>query len=59
MESVAKVFKEEKETLHCVGKKIKKISWWEEREEWYRERGEIEEEWGATFFLGSHLNDQQ
>lgn len=24
MESVAKVFKEEKETLHCVGKKIKK-----------------------------------
>ena len=21
--------------------------------------GEIEEEWRATFFLGSHLNDQQ
>lgn len=56
METVAKLFKEEKETLDCFEKKK---FWWKEREEWYREWGEIEVEWGATFFLGSHLNDHQ
>lgn len=62
MESVAKVFKEEKEHLTTLKKKEKNLQmgregWMIQRDGWGG--GVIEEEWGASFFLGSHLNDQQ
>lgn len=53
MESVAKVFKKKKE--HLTALKKKKLEGRMIQRERGRDRGRVR----ATFFLGSHLNDQQ